>query len=247
MNEAKNTTGNVYCKADINRKNTKYFIILRILSVISGILFAILLIPVRTECDRFSDEWRTFNFLGDSVWERDIGLYEEWNLHVWGPTGPLLLISLCIFGLSIIFIIIYLLIRNSAKKCTLELNQDGVFGKKKTLFSTRSISQPFEKIDSVFLKNSLMDKIIGGQTIAINSASSCVKFRCVENAEEFVDKTLEELKKYKESVSSNKSNIPASSGSDTMDALLKLKNLFDQGLITQEEFEEKRKAMINKI
>ena len=41
--------------------------------------------------------------------------------------------------------------------------------------------------------------------------------------------------------------MKASSDGDTMEAIVKLKNLLDQGLITQEEFDAKRKALIDKI
>lgn len=60
--------------------------------------------------------------------------------------------------------------------------------------------------------------------------------------------TLEELKKYKESITSKSAPDNVSkSNSNSMDDLLKLKMLLDQGLITQEEFDEKRKAIVEKI
>lgn len=160
---------------------------------------------------------------------------------------PDVFVPIIIWFVIFILFITLLIIKHNAKKCSLELNQDGILGQKKKLFSKESLNMPYEKIDSVYLRNSIIDKIISGQTIVINSASSRVKFLCIANAQEFVDKTLEELKKYKESVAAAKEKAPASSESDAMDALLKLKSLLDQGLISQEEFEEKRRSLAEKI
>lgn len=157
-------------------------------------------------------------------------------------------VILVIFILALLFVVWYALSRVMCKKCALELNQDGVYGKKKTLFSLKSINQPFEKIDNISIRDSIIDKILGGQTIVIRSSSSCIKFSCVDNAQEFLDKTLEELKKYKQAVNSKSEKVSkASSDGDAMEAIVKLKNLLDQGLITQKEFDSKRKSLIDKI
>lgn len=116
-----------------------------------------------------------------------------------------------------------------------------------TIYASKSINQPFEQIDNLYIRKNIIDIITGGKTIAISSGGSKIKFSCVANAQEFVDKTLEELKKYKESVNYKAEKaVPASSG-NAMDDLLKLKTLLDQGLITQEEFEKKKNGIIEKI
>lgn len=246
MNKEKNTNGQVYCKAVIGNKTTKFFYIMCILLALSVIISALILIPVRGyETNRFwgSYTWHN-NIFGDKAWKESSG--GSWEFLADSEITVMIIID----ALFILIIIAYLLIRYSAKKCMLELNKDGVFGNKKTPFATRSISLPFEKVDSAYVKNGFFDKCFGGETIVISSASSRIKFICVLNAEEFVDQTLAELKKFKKSVSSSgedPKDEATSSSQSSMDDLLKLKTLLDQGLITQEEFDEKRKSIVNKI
>lgn len=163
--------------------------------------------------------------------------------------GNTLLAAIFLIAFTVLFILSLSLtiFAFKSRKCILELNTDGIQGKVKKLFSSKSISQPFEQIDNLFIRKNIIDIITGGKTIAISSGGSKIKFSCVANAQEFVDKTLEELKKYKESVNFKTEKTPTAQTYNAMDDLMKLKNLLDQGLITQEEFEEKRKSFINKI
>lgn len=253
-----NSENNVYYKAEITGKKPKIYIFLLIAAILCVIVYVLAFIPVREEKEpSYGGGYSitSYNIFGDdliysSYDEEGVkDYYSDWGLehlnhfgwYVW-TTAPVYVI----IGLFLIFLLVVIL-RSNSKKCSLELNQDGVFGCKKTLFSNKSINQPFEKIDSIYQKNGLIDKVLGGQTIMISSASSKIRFLCIANAQEFVDKTLEELKKYKESVAATKEKAPASSDSDAMDALLKLKSLLDQGLISQEEFEEKRRSLAEKI
>lgn len=243
----------VFCKTRISNPRKIWYNVFIAIAIISLIVIILSIIPVREKQGyseyRHRDYITYYNMFGD-WFKEDVG-YTNWR---GGTFLSYLLIgnSTCVFTytfiLSILFMVWYALSRAMCKKCTLELNQDGVYGKKKTLFSLKSINQPFEKIDNVSIRDSIIDKILGGQTLVIRSSSSCIKFSCVDNAQEFLDKTLEELKKYKESVNSKSEKAaPTSSDGDKMEAIVKLKNLLDQGLITQEEFDSKRKSLIDKI
>lgn len=230
----------VYCKAIISKEKSKMSKISIIISIVLLCICVLSLIPVGR--NEYEDPC---NIFGDAVaYDGDVNLnllFAFWDYSI--------IPGICFYGfvLSIVIFVIFLFIRKGAEKCRLELNQDGLFGEKKTFFSLQSINQPFEKVDNVYIKNGVIDKLLGGKTIAVRTASSRISLLCIENAEEFVNKTLVELKKYKASVASNKSSAPAGNDSDAMDALPKLKNLLDQGLITKEEFEEKRKELISKI
>jgi|GEM_PF-7000487 hypothetical protein len=261
----------VCCKANLQKKQTVVFKVIIVFMILLTVLIIIWFVPSRKkdgkyihhynnnykiydvnyELDSVETEYSTryYNLCGVCI-ARSVNYDSPENIlyisdYFWGH--PEILVPVSIWAVAFIAFITLLLMRSTSKKCTLELNQDGIFGLKKKLFSKASINQPFEQIDSVYLKNGIIDKILGGQTIVISTASSRIGFLCIANAQEFVDKTLEELKKYKESVASNKEKAPASSDDNAMDAILKLKNLLDQGLITPEEFEEKRKLFINKI
>lgn len=243
----------VFCKTKISKPKKISYIVIVLLVIVSLIFIILSIIPVREETTYLSrrEHYATtyYNVFGN--WFReDIG-YTSWcggsflDFLLWGSWTC---VFTYLFILSMSFMVWYVLSRAMCKKCNLELNQDGVYGKKKTLFSLKSINQPFEKIDNISIRDSIIDKILGGQTILIRSSSSCIKFSCIDNAQEFLDKTLEELKKYKESVNSKSEKVAKSSfDGDTMDAIVKLKNLLDMGLITQEEYDTKRKTLINRI
>ncbi len=104
-----------------------------------------------------------------------------------------------------------------------------------------------DKIDSIAVQSGILDKIFGGQTIAIRSASGLIKFPWVQNAQEFVDTTLAEIQKYTEAAELKSQPAPAAPASDDFEKIQKLKNLLDQGLLTQEEYDAKRKELLEKI
>lgn len=133
------------------------------------------------------------------------------------------------------------------KGCSLQLDKDEVNGNRKKLFSNKSLNLPIEKVDSITIENSIINKLLGGETIAVRSASGLIKFICVYNASEFVDKTLSAIKDYKESAKSVSENIQHNSEnrSNSVDDIMKLKQLLDAGIITQEEFDAKKKELLN--
>lgn len=229
-------------------------IILAVLSVISIVLCVLCFIPVKKSSDIYYHHYTRYGFLQDSyreyknIFGHDLGHYKT-NIKFCD-------ISRCdtlVYIFSIIFTVLFIIFLSltifsfKSRKCILELNPDGIQGKVKKLFSSKSINQPFEQIDNLYIRKNIIDIITGGKTIAISSGGSKIKFSCVANAQEFVDKTLEELKKYKESVNSKTEKVPEASSGNAMDDLLKLKSLLDQGLITQEEFDKKRNRFIEKI
>ncbi len=243
----------VLCETRISNPKKIWYNVCIAIAIVSLIMIILSIIPVRQD-QHYSMYYQHdcityYNMFGN--WFIEDAKYTNWR---GGSFLSYLLMGqwTCVFTysfiLSTLFMVWCALSRAMCKKCTLELNQDGVYGKKKTLFSLKSINQPFEKIDNVSIRDGIIDKIFGGRTLVIRSSSSCIKFLCVDNAQEFLDKTLEELKKYKEAVNSKSEKATkASSDGDTMEAIVKLKNLLDQGLITQEEFDAKRKALIDKI
>lgn len=135
-------------------------------------------------------------------------------------------------------------IQFTVKRCSLQLDKDGVNGNRKKLFSNKSLNLPIEKVDSISIENNIIDKLVGGETIAIRSASGLIKFICVYNASEFVDKTLAAIKEYKESAKPVSENIQQNNGNDNFEQIQKLKSMLDSGIITQEEFDAKKKELL---
>lgn len=224
-------------------------IFLAVITLVIAVLDASLFIPVKKVHEiRGGDRWQPrlydhydfYNIYGSNIGfkEHDRTVFKCHDIIV------IYIIILSVFFFISLSLTIYAF---KSRKCILELNPDGIQGKVKKLFSSKSINQPFEQIDNLYIRKNIIDIITGCKTIAISSGGSKIKFSCVANAQEFVDKTLEELKKYKESVNYKAEKaVPASSG-NAMDDLLKLKTLLDQGLITQEEFEKKKNGIIEKI
>ncbi|MDE6780176.1 MAG: SHOCT domain-containing protein [Ruminococcus sp.] len=147
-------------------------------------------------------------------------------------------------GLIIIFFLFAKLTKSIIKRCSLELSKDGIIGNRKKLFSNKFLKLPIEKIDSIAIKNGIKDKFFGGETITIRTSSGLICFMCVHNATEFVDKTLEAIKAYKESNKPVDANIPTNTSGDNLEQIKKLKEMLDNGIITQEEFDVKKKQLL---
>lgn len=130
------------------------------------------------------------------------------------------------------------------KCCSLQLDKDGVTGNKRFFFTNKNVKLPIEKVDSIAVKNGFIDKLYGGETIAINTSSGLICFMCVHNATEFVDKTLEAIKAYKESNKPDDVNIQTNTSSDNLEQIKKLKEMLDSGIITQDEFDTKKKQLL---
>lgn len=135
-----------------------------------------------------------------------------------------------------------------AGSCALVLTDQQIYGQLRTLFSTRQIQIPIEKLDNIMTVNGLFDKLCGADTIRISSNSGTIKFHYVQNAEEFVEAALKRIEEVKQIQSAPlPTATSAASGSDTMEKLNSLKQMLEQGLLTQEEFDIKKKELLSKL
>lgn len=127
--------------------------------------------------------------------------------------------------------------------CELYLTETQICGVLKTIFGEKELRIPLEKLDNVSLRDSIIDKIIGGKKLCILSNSGTVRFPYVQNSEEFMKATFEQLEKRKNKANNKTATEPEKN--DSVDELKKYKELFDSGIITQEEFEVKKKQILN--
>ncbi|MCC8110795.1 MAG: SHOCT domain-containing protein, partial [Ruminococcus sp.] len=79
-----------------------------------------------------------------------------------------------------------------------------------------------------------------------------IKFHYVQNADEFARVAMEKIEEVKKKTFHNPAPAPTaaptqSTGNDTMEKLGSLKKMLENGLITQEEFEVKRKELLEKL
>lgn len=251
---------NVICKANIKPKKAKIAIIF---IVIALILYSSICYIVRVEHSRWG--YYGYNFLGENVCSSNIDegfhpiecIYNLVCRFSWCPiSGVIFYIScLClIIGICIIFASLRSF--SVAKNCSLVLENTGIIGAKAGLFSSKEIKLPTEKIDSITVQNGIFDKIFGGKTIAVRSASGLIKFPWVQNANEFVNATLAKIEGFKQSVKNENQNLVSAmaksiggntGNSSAAQQIKEIKDLLDSGLITQEEFEAKRKELLDKM
>ncbi len=155
------------------------------------------------------------------------------------------IIGIVVFILIFVVAAFKLYTQDVTKECSIELTSDGINGRRKRIDAKVDLRLPIEKIDSLFVTETIFDKIRGGKTLGIRSNTGVIRFVCVQNADEFVaaaNKAIEENKK------SNKA-IPAPSttvvqNTSNADELKKYKDLLDSGVITQEEFDAKKKQLL---
>lgn len=152
--------------------------------------------------------------------------YSGYNIYGYGEEYPMY------FVISFVFIGIAALTYLIMNKCELSLTDKRVYGKIK--FGKR-VDLPLNQISSV------------GQgwfkSLAIATSSGTIKFWLLNNRQEVFDELSNLLSKFQKSNIAEaviKQEIPQSNA----DELKKFKDLLDSGVITQEEFDAKKKQLL---
>ena len=178
-------------------------------------LFSLLLAVPHTEVSK----WGSYTYTGwDHVFDIN-GVYTKYFIMF--VLGSLCLITAIITG------IIYL----ATRQCELEITDSNVKGK--TLYG-KEVVLPLYMVSSYSTRSFL-------SVVAIATASGITKFSLIENYNE-IGVVLSKLINQRQI--NTQVNTPAPSTSNSMDDLVKLKNLLDSGIITQEEFEAKKKQLL---
>ena len=133
---------------------------------------------------------------------------------------------LCLLG-AIVIGIIYLVNRN----CELQVTENNVKGK--TLLG-KEVVLPLYMVSAYSTRKFL-------STIAVATASGITKFSLIGNYKE-IGNVLS--KKINERQQNTKIATKQTAENAAMDDLLKLKSLLDSGIITQEEFDAKKKQLL---
>ena len=131
---------------------------------------------------------------------------------------------------------------NVSSICELYLTETQICGVLKTIFGEKELRIPLEKLDNISLRNSVVDKIIGGKKLCILSNSGTVRFPYVQNSDEFMKTTFEQLEERKNKARNK--TATESAKNEPVDELKKYKELLDSGIITQEEFDAKKKQIL---
>ncbi|MBE6845708.1 MAG: SHOCT domain-containing protein [Ruminococcus sp.] len=241
---------NVICKANIWSKLNKVLVVVPL--ILSIIFAAAWFIPVREKKDDYSyfyviDKYNIFGYqLKHEYYDLD-DEFDESHINYGKGKYYLGAYPVAIVCIGLVWLLI---VNNSAKKCSLQLDERGVKGQRKTVFSSAQLNLPIEKVDNIGVTDSLFNKLTGGKTVSVRSASGVVKFPWVHNADEFVEKTLAQIEEFKKH---QKLDQPATvlqndaGNQSIVGKIADLKNLLDQGVLTQEEFDKKKEELLNKM
>lgn len=147
---------------------------------------------------------------------------------------------------------------------SLEITDDKVIGSYGSFYK-KSLTIPIEQLDNIVIVDGLFDKCFSGNTLSVTSNNGSIKFPFVQNAEEFSEFALKKIKEYKDnygltsrninkisipndkpiSSENNANNSSTDSGiKDYIEELVKLNDLLSKGIISQEEFDAKKKQVL---
>lgn len=234
--------------ADIQQKNTMFFKIYYIIMGTLTVLGFLVNNDFYGSVDGKSSYMLTFYGIeyyyhyAESYW---FGEY-DWVI---GPGDYLFVVIIILLVVSLLPFVISKVSRLIMLRLKLTVNEERAFGSYGK-FTKKDFAVPIEQITSITISNSIFDKLRSGKTIVIKSASSMMLFPFVQNADDVLNFTLERIKEYKANYGNPKPLEIAQSvranktiSTDT-DELRQLKLLLDDGVITQKEFDAKKKQIL---
>lgn len=154
-------------------------------------------------------------------WTRIFDFGEDTGLFILFVLGCLALLGSIILG------IIYLVNR----KCELQVTENNVKGK--TLFG-KEVVLPLYMVSAYSTRKFL-------SVVCVATASGITKFSLIENYKEIGEVLAQQINQRQRNTETYSKK---STESNSMDDLLKLKSLLDSGIITQEEFDAKKKQLL---
>ena len=181
----------VYEASTINNRKLGYIILLFI-SVLGAAVIVLSMIPIRT-VTKPSTSW------GGKDRIYNINLFDETVSYNFGEGTKRMrgFNQSTLIGMYLSLISpfsIYLFInRKNALNSKLQLSKDSVLIKKALSFSDKKDTIPLKSDVKIITGTDLTDKIIGGEKLIVYNPSKKYVFRCIDNAEEFIN----EFMKYK--------------------------------------------------
>lgn len=132
---------------------------------------------------------------------------------------------------SLLFSIVLSIIYLPLSKCELQITESSVTGK--ALFG-KKVVLPLSMISAYSTRKFC-------SVITVATASGITKFALIGNYKE-ISEVL--AKRIRELQQPGQTNTQATSGNTSLDDLVKLKSLLDSGIISQEEFDSKKKQLL---
>lgn len=243
-----NTQENILVKANIQKEGNSKRI--KIIFVVYQSLLVFLLMIGLISGNKSGLTYKTIGWFDISFYYYNLesGYYSPY-------TGGSYIYEEAIIAVTVIFLLlcsIPLLLEAIQKRqrqnTSLTISGSTVYGSYDSFLFKKSFDMPIEKVESITVSSNFADEIRTGKTLELRSASGNIKLHFVQNAEEIVDakaSTTEKIKKEEEIVSTNHDAPQVTlSEADKIEALKKYKELKDQGIITEEEFETKKSQLL---
>ena len=249
------------CKLDIKCKLTTAFKVLLVVFWAATIIFMAVTGFVKVK-DRggfcgieghtaISKSTYLFGFKISDVWEHDDGTGNGWesNCAFANSKNHEVNVGNIVLGISIVLVgfgfpvVVQLVYRFIAKRCSLTLTETQIYGTLKLPFSSQKLQMPIDKVDNVYTKTGIADAFRSGNTLAIRTASGVVKFHYVHNADEFTAAAMKQIEAAKAKTVTNSEKNQELQPNNIED-LKKYKELLDSGVISQEEFDAKKKQLL---
>ena len=132
--------------------------------------------------------------------------------------------------------VVLLIARSCAKKVYIKVTNSRIYGIRGR-FTSMETNLPIDSINSI-------DSItkFNGKEISIRTTSSSICFIGIDNADKIIQVINDLIAKRQKQTNTTIFSQPES----VAEEIKKFKNLLDQGIITQEEFNKKKKQFLNK-
>ncbi len=153
--------------------------------------------------------------------------YLDYSYWCW---SGLIGVSIVLYFPAILMFIAYLIVR----KCSITVTNQRVYGR--AIFG-QQVDLPLDSISAI-----KSTAFILFRNIIVTTPSGKIKFYYIKNYQEVYEVISELLKKRQNPLIQNK--VSAIKKDSNVDELKKYKELLDEGIITQEEFETKKKQLL---
>lgn len=133
--------------------------------------------------------------------------------------------------------------KKECKNTELNIKEDRIYGSSGHALIKKKIDIPLKSINNITILESKADKIKSGKTIEILYGTKKEKFSYIHNAEavkNYINECISKLKSKKEETV----QTTVIQNDSMADELKKFKDLLDSGVITQEEFDAKKKQIL---
>lgn len=168
--------------------------------------------------------WRDTYTRTSLGWNLVFDFGDKTNFFIWFVIGCLCLLSSIIMG--IIFLV--------NRECELQITENNVKGK--TLLG-KEVVLPLHMVSAYSTRKFL-------SVICVATASGITKFSLIQNYKKIGDVLSKKINERQQNTAAASTIVTTPPQSNSMDDLKKLKDLLDAGIISQEEFEAKKKQIL---